>query len=178
MTEPWTVLPVLISAITGATAGGLTSILIGPTKAEREERGKRRIEARSELARALRAFRYEYRQARLQRLENQTVSTEAVFTSALRLATATSAALSVIPAFERLTLSKKITKVIGPEMLGLASLQPEPASEVTNTALHIIAEKYRRDPRMTIQKLTETDPLGSEWDTTQRRIDRLTRKYP
>lgn len=178
MSESWSLVPVLISAVSGAAAGGLASILVGASKAEREERGKRRIEVRSEVGRTLRAFRYEYKQARLQRLEKQLVSTEAVFKSALELAATTNSAVQILAMFERVNLRRRVASVVGVEMIGLANLQPDCTGEITNAALQMTAEKYRRDPRVSIQQLIEIDPLAPNWGSVLRRIERLARKYP
>ncbi len=178
MTTEWNLVQVLISAAAGATAGGLTGILVGASKAEREERGKRRIEARSEVGKALRAFRHEYKQARLQRLEEQPAPIGALFKAALQLAVATNTAIRVLPMFERLHIRRKVASVIGVEMIGLANLQPDGADIVTNAALHMTVEKYRRDPQVSIQELVEIDPIGSTWDNLLSRIERLARKYP
>lgn len=173
-----TALPVLVSAASGAAAGGLTSLLVGPSKAEREERGKRRIEGRSAVGKALTDFRYEYKMARLQRLEGQPVSADEIFKSALRLAAVTNSAMRSLSALERTGLRRRVSSIVGIEMIGLARLQPDCAKETTSTLLQMTAEKYRRDPQVSIQQLTEVDPSDGTWDILSNRIDKLARKYP
>ncbi|WP_306747236.1 hypothetical protein [Saccharothrix yanglingensis] len=177
MADLWSFAPLVISAVTGATAGGLASIVVGPTKAEREERGKRRIEARSNLGKRLRAFRYEFKKARLLRLEGRAISDEAVFESALLLAIAANAAMQALPLFERLRIRRRIVATIGVEMLSLADFQIDSDGETVSAAVHMVTEKYRLDPRESIRRLTEVDPSEPVWDKLLKRIESLIRKY-
>ncbi|MBF6298988.1 hypothetical protein IU459_15755 [Nocardia amamiensis] len=169
---------IVLSTVSGATAGGVVNILAGSTKAEREERGKRRIDARADVGKSLRTFRHEYRRARLQRLENQTVEVDQVFKAALQLASATNTAMRALSAIERLRLRRGVASVIGAETIGLANLQPDGAEEIDGAALHMAAEKYRRDPQVSIRQLIELDPTEPSWDLRSNRIERLARKYP
>lgn len=68
--------------------------------------------------------------------------------------------------------------MIGTEMLGLGSFQPDGTDTASAAALHMVAEKYRRDPHLTVDRLIQLDPLDPAWDNTTRRIERLSRRYP
>ncbi|USX54122.1 hypothetical protein [Lentzea sp. HUAS12] len=177
MSEMWNVPTFVVSAIFGAISGGLTSLLIGARKAEREERGKRRIEARMKLGKAIRIYRHDYKKIRLLRLENQEVEVDALFASALELAISTNACSQLLSYSERVILRRRVASVIGFEMLVLADLQVEDADEVSTAALHMVAERCRVDPKETMRLLIEVEPTASVWDDILRRIERLARKY-
>ncbi|MFS8104493.1 hypothetical protein LFM09_46050 [Lentzea alba] len=175
--ELWNIPSFVVSAVLGAVSGGLTSILIGARKAEREEKGKRRVEARIALVKAIRLYRHDYKKVRLLRLENQPVTGENLFPSALGLANSANAFGQFLPLLGRALLRKRVASVVGAEMLSLAELQIEDGGEVSAAALHMVAERCRADPRESMRLLVEVDPADLLWDDLLRRIERLARKY-
>jgi hypothetical protein len=62
----------VIGAVTGGAAGSFMSLFVAPTQAEREERGKRRLEGRAQIASAVARLNYQITEARgaLFRLED------------------------------------------------------------------------------------------------------------
>ncbi|WP_143138899.1 hypothetical protein [Lentzea waywayandensis] len=177
MNELWNIPSFVVSAVLGAVSGGLMSIVIGARKAEREEKGKRRVEARVALVKAIRAYRHDYKKARLLRLENQAVASEDLFSSALGLASSANALAQFLSFFGRTLLRRRVASVVGVEMLSLAELQVDGKDEVSVAALHMVAERCRADPRESMRLLVEVDPADLFWDDLLRRIERLSRKY-
>src|SRR5688572_25868837 len=100
MSGLWSVPSFLLSAMAGALSGGIVSVAIGSRKAEREERGKRRVDVRIRLGKAVRLYRHDYKKARLLRLENQAVEDTALLRASLDLAFSANACAQVLPLLE------------------------------------------------------------------------------
>lgn len=171
-------LQVLVSAGSGAIAGSVVSFIAGPTIAEREERGRRRIIVRQEIGRALQGFRYNLANSRLVLLEDQSPDADSLIKSAFDLADEVYAALPVIPRIERIKLRRAIGNLLGREMLEVARLRPRGESDVTDVASVSAALHYRSDPGSRLRNLLRLDPSAKEWDAAIRLGEKLSRKYP
>jgi hypothetical protein len=168
---------ILVSAGSGALAGSLVSIVTGPTIAEREERGRRRVAARQEIGRRLQDFRYKLANSRLALLESQPPNADELVGSAFGLAKEVYASLPIIPRIERARLRKAIGGLLGHEMLEVARLRPREDRELTDVASISAAMLYRSAPGSHLNALLELDPSSAEWESAMRRGERLSRKY-
>jgi hypothetical protein len=176
---PETVVQVMTGAISGAAAGALAGLVVGPTKAEREERGKRRLQARIEIGAALKAFRYQLAMARLLRLERQPADEDAVLKMAYSLAHVAYSSAPLFGVSERWRLRRSVASLVGAELVTMASLQPDPVSGVSDAALAAVTAKYRRSPEESLRHMiSKASPLSAEWDRLTKASDRLTRRYP
>jgi len=171
------VLQILVSAASGAIAGSLMSIITGPTQAEREERGRRRVAARQGIGRALQNFRYDLANTRLALLESQIPDTEALIKAAFELANEVYVALPVVSKIERNRLKRVINTLLGREMLEVARLRPHGKEDVTDVASVSAALHYRSTPGSHLRDLLGLDPLSREWDAAIRIGEKLSRKY-
>jgi hypothetical protein len=173
------VIQILVSAGSGAIAGSLVSLITGPTLAEREERGRRRVTARQAIGRSLKDFRYQLTNARLALIENQTPKVDVLIKSGFDLAAEVYASLPVLPTFERRRLARATKRLLGPEMLEVARLRPTEQVEpdITDAATIAAAMLYRSEPGAQLKSLAASSPFDKVWDTAIRGGEKLGRKY-
>jgi hypothetical protein len=170
----------IIGAIAGAASGGLVSLILASAKGEREERGRRRLEARSAIAVATREFQYAIGEARLclykQESLNDDYSAKATkFAGILRRASLS------LPWRERRQVQRKIKRLVGSAIYQLAELRPPEAYEIEGdgAALTAIAEaRPVTEEPLFDSRLLLAKPTSTRWDDLLRELRRLQQKYP
>jgi hypothetical protein len=126
--EP-TLLPSLLGALagalTGAISGGLVGLWLAPSRAEREERGRKRVDARRDAVRIIGQFDTLVRsfRQRLYRLEKPDPND--LETGAVRFANEIRYLASVLPRWERWLLLRRVRKIVGPGYWREAELRPQ-----------------------------------------------------
>lgn len=178
---PWWWAP-LLSTVLGAISGGIAGLVIGPTKAEREERGKRRIDARRSVARSLQSFRYRLSEYRLAMLA---IEADGEFSSvreaALTYAKAVQVDGAILPRRERKRLHKNTRKIIGRTFLRIASLRSPDSANVTADSASLTAIALeRQDTSLSLfnESFETLAPTSSDWDKLLSAIDKVRRRYP
>lgn len=170
----------IIGAVAGATSGGLVSLVLASARGEREERGRRRLEARTAIATATREFQYAIGEARLllykqEDLKGDYSAKATKFAGILRRASLS------LPRRERRQVQRRAKRVVGSAIYQLAELRPPEAYEVEGdgAALTAIAESrpITEDPLFD-SRLLLSKPTSTRWDTLLGELQRLQQKYP
>lgn len=181
---PWW-LPAIIGAVSGGLMGAITSIVIGPTKAEREEKGKRRIEARKSLADAIKSFRYAASETRLKkydlRVTNPAVDYSGIRAAALRLGSSIQRERHVLPPWERIVLNRRASDILGSNLLAWADLRPPSIEDPSEDSalLHAIATERQGPSKAAYSEWLLTQPPTSDaWDALLSSVDKLRKRYP
>lgn len=178
-TTPVWVVP-LIAAVFGMIGGAISNLAIGPKKAEREERGKRRIEARRDVAAAVRTFRYALSESRLNRYAGETVNGPDVMKAAALFSVAVQACQPILPALERRRLRKRAARIVGPAMLAMASLRPFDAPNLMGDSAILDATALHRQGSkgsLFSESLLRQPPTALQWDRAIEALDRLRQRY-
>lgn len=177
MADPINWATILLGGIGGALTGGFVNITIGSTKAEREEKGKRRIQVREDLAQAVQEFRFHFSNARLLRLEDQGVNEKDLVGTAVNLGVVARKACRVLPAFERRLTMRRVGKLIGEELLVVGQVRPAGSPQATDAATVIAVARFRSEPGERILGLVRGDPLSPDWDRFMGQVDRFGKRY-
>jgi hypothetical protein len=171
----------VIGAVAGGVGGSLTLLVVAPTQSEREERGKRRLEGRDEIALAVAKLNYELTEGRgrLFRLED----TGDLLDRARFLEFAGSVRKGAMflrwPA--RLRVERQAKKLTGRFIWRLSELVPaEHYSDVDEAS----TTKATLDTRTSIDKhvygarLAHLTPTSPEWDEALKIVSKLHKEYP
>ena len=178
---PWWWVP-LIAAIAGAISGGASAIIVGSPKAEREERGKRRIDSRRSISKALRAFRYAVSEVRLSKFNlSDSVDYDAARSAAELLASTVQSDGQVLPTIERWRLTRATRRLLGRNLLTAAALRaPERHDRFDDSALQAATaiERQAAGEALFGTYVLNLGPTDSKWDVLVTSIDHLRRRYP
>ncbi len=171
----------LCGAVTGAIAGGAVGWLIAPTRAEREERGKKRVIARETIASAIVDFQYAISEARQQLYRKNIVNRDDFEGVAVRFAGTISRASAPLPRMERWRLRRHLRNIVGPGIIRIVELRPAPKYEagadsarlraIADTRPWVAEAAYRSD-------LLDLRPTDSAWDILLARLQRMQKAYP
>ncbi len=115
----------MTGAITGALAGALVGWIIAPTRAEREERGRKRLEGRRQIADSIVGLRYTVSQARQRLYRLEQFDNSELHHAAVHFAYVTRVYSLPLPRLERLRLRRKVRQIIGKQLCRLAELRPQ-----------------------------------------------------
>lgn len=182
---------IIAGAIAGAVSGSLSAAalawLTAPSRAEREERGKRRADGRREIAEAARAFHYDLGEARRRLYRKSPVMPRELESSAVRFAALVRRGSTPLPRSERFRVLGDARTIVGPGVWRLAELRPT-AADSPNTAnaatLDGAALKVVAETRHWLTKadftptLATTEPTDRRWDALLMRVRKLQRRYP
>ncbi len=105
--------------------GGVVGLVIAPTKAEREERGRQRIDGRRRIASAIVQFQYEVAEARrnLYSLDGS-VDSDAFEGAAVTFTADIVKPADVLPWSERRYVRWRVRKLVGPGVMRTVELRP------------------------------------------------------
>jgi hypothetical protein len=175
------VITAVVGAIAGGAAGALSGWFIGPTQAEREERGRRRIEGRSQIATAVSELSYQVREARgrLFRLEDPAELLDRA--NFLKFASSVNQGSAFLRRLERLRVKRKARKLTGRFVWRLAEIVPSDHFSDVDEASVLQATA---DTRTSIDKnvfgptLTRYLPTDPRWNEVFKLVDKMRKSYP
>jgi hypothetical protein len=171
----------VIGAVAGGVGGSLTLLVVAPSQSEREERGKRRLEGRSEIASAVAKLNYQLIEGRgrLFRLED----TGDLLDRARFLEFAGSVRKGGMflrwPA--RLKVEKQAKKLTGRFIWRLSELvPPEHYSDVdeASTIKATLDTRTSTDRHVYGTRLVHLPPTSPEWDEALKIAGKLHQAYP
>jgi hypothetical protein len=175
----------LIAAITGATTGALAGAFVGwiiaPTRAEREERGRRRIDGRRQIADAIKQLHYAVSEARHQLYRLESMDRSDLEEAAVSFANVARNGSLPLPPYERWRVRRSVQRIIGKQLWRLAELRP--ASDYRrhgdSAALASIADTRTGmvDPPFEVA-LRPEDPISQRWDKLLDMLSAFQRRYP
>jgi gas vesicle protein len=171
----------VIGAVTGGIAGSLTAWLVAPTQAEREERGKRRLEGKARIAKAVSQLNYQMMEARgaLFRLEN--ASEFLGRTQFLEFAEALEQNSMFLHWSSRIRVKTRGRKLTGRLIWRLAELvPPEHFAKVDDASVRQATADTRTsaDRKMFGLALTQSLPTDQMWDEAFKILAKMRRSYP
>jgi hypothetical protein len=171
----------VVGAVAGGVAGALTGWFVAPTQAEREERGRKRVEGRSQIASAVARLNYQLTEARgkLFRLEE----TDHLLDRArfLEFANAVKQGSMFLRRLARLRIERSAKKLTGRLIWRLAEIvPPEHYGHVDEASIR----QATADTRTSTDKpaygpaLAECSPTSARWDEALRILDKMRKTYP
>lgn len=162
------VLGALTGALTGAVAGGIAGWWIAPTRAEREERGRKRVDGRRDALAEVNAFDVAVREFRQHLYRQEVPDRDAFEVSAVRFAGEIRHVAPVLPWFEKRRLVRRVRKVVGPGYWREAELRPRGIYNRKNTdpaALAAVADTRPHTAKSLLSPdLASTRPTDQQWD--------------
>lgn len=175
------VISAVVGAIAGGVTGGLSGWFIAPTQAEREERGRRRIESRSQIAAAVGNVSYQVREARglLFRLEDPAELLDRA--NFLKFANSVKQGSMFLRWPERLRVERKARKLTGRFVWRLAEIVPSDHFADVDEASVLQATA---DTRTSIDKnvfgpaLARYPPTDPRWNEVFKLVDKMRKSYP
>lgn len=172
----------IAGGVCGALAGGGFSLMVAPTLAEREERGRMRIRGRRSIASALIAFHYAVSETRgtLFRLGG-VVDRDEFERAALTFASTLIRSADSLPWIERSRLRWRTRRLMGPGVIRFVELRPPKhfGAGADSARLQVIADtrpwtsKAKFDLELCIAK-----PTDDRWSRVLKAIQKMQRDYP
>lgn len=169
-------------ACTGGVMGGIVGLAVAPTKAEREERGRQRIEARRRIAAAILQFQYDIAEARhaLYSVDGS-VDSDAFEGAAVTFTADVVKSADVLPWTERHVIRWRVRRLVGPGVVRTVELRPAGRYSAGPDSARLQAIADTRpwaagstfDPMLLLR--APTDPA---WDQVLRALRRLQVDYP
>lgn len=176
----------LLGAVAGAVAGGamggVVGLVIAPTKAEREERGRQRIEGRRRIASAVVQFQYDVAEARHSLYSlGGSVDGDAFEGAAVTFTADIVKSADVLPWTERRLVRWRVGKLMGPGLMRTVELRPAGryAAGPDSARLQAIADTRSWSAASTFDPaLLLRAPTDPTWDKVLRALRRLQTDYP
>ncbi len=165
-------MPSLLGAVTGGITGALAAAALtlatASTKAEREERGRKRVDARRDVLRALNEFDGAVRSYRQKRYRHEPVDENELETAAVKMAGEARQAAVVLPVVERRRLLRRVRKLLGPGYWRESELRPHGAYARVQTdpvALAAVADTRPHSVKSKMSpELLHARPADPRWD--------------
>jgi gas vesicle protein len=170
----------LVGGVAGAVAGSLVSLAFATATGERQERGRRRIEARNSVSSATQEFLYAVGEARLKLYELRKLDEDYTAKATTFAGIVSKASLS-LPPLERWRLQRKLRKIVGSDIYQLAELRPSStyAVEADAAALMAISEaRPTAEQPLFDAYLLHSKPTDRRWDDLLDAMRRLQKRYP
>ncbi len=171
----------VVGAVAGGAAGALTGWLVAPTQAEREERGRKRVEGRSQIAAAVAKLSYQLTAARGKLFRLEEVGDLLDRARFLEFADAVKRGSRFLHWHARVRVDRTAKKVTGRLIWRLAEIvPPEDYTDVDEASIL----QATADTRTSTDKpvygpvLAKCAPTDVKWDEALKILDRLRRFYP
>lgn len=174
---------VLTGAISGAVCGSLSAAAIGwyiaPSRAEREERGKKRLEARRAISDAIRTLHYDLSEARQRAYRKEPSNAAELEGRAVDFATRVRSATAPLPGSEAWRVRSDVRALVGPGVWRVAELRPGDKTGPDSASLQAVADTrhWLANSDFT-PELAYIEPTDQRWDKLLKRVARLQRRYP
>lgn len=175
----------IISGVVGAVAGGLAGAvaawLFAPTQAEREERGRQRVNGRQQIAGAISALNYQLAEARGRLFRLEDVDDAINVGQFIKFAGDIRVGASFLPRFERWRIVHRIKNLTGKLTWRLAEIVPPGHYSCVDEATLLKATADTRtsnDVVMLSVNLSRTRPTDPRWDALLKTVEKLGKSYP
>lgn len=175
----------IISGLVGAVAGGISGAAVGwliaPTQAEREERGKSRIEGRKQISSAISKFKYQMVEARGKLFLIESVGELLDRARFVEFAGAIRQGAAFLPRIERWRVERKTRNLVGRLAWRLAEIvPPEHYSNVDEASLIKATADTRtsNDTPLCSPALVNVRPTDTQWDAALKAIEKMHKAYP
>jgi hypothetical protein len=176
---------VIVSGVIGAVAGGVSGAIMGwliaPTRAEREERGRQRLQARRQIAVAIANLSYELIETRGRLFRMEDASDLLNRSKFLEFAGAVKSAVSSLPRLERWRVTRAARTLIGQFIWRLAEIVPREHYEGVDEAslLKVTADtRASADASLCNAVLLGVRPTDAKWDAALKAVEKMQRTYP
>lgn len=171
----------VVGAVTGGVAGGLVAVVVAPTQAEREERGRRRLEGRSQIASAIGKLSYQLTEARGRKFRLETTGDLLDRASFLEFAGAIKQGSMFLRWTERFRVKRHAKKLTGRLIWRLAEIVPsEHYANVDEASIRQATADTRTstDKRMFGPALAASPPTDAKWGAALKIIIKMQKTYP
>jgi hypothetical protein len=175
----------IISGIVGAVAGGFSGAAVGwliaPTQAEREERGKSRLEGRKQIASAISNLNYQMVEARGKLFRIESVGELLDRARFVEFAGAIRQGATFLPRIERWRVERETRNLVGRLAWRLAEIvPPEHYSDIDEASLVKATADTRTstDSPLCGPTLVNVRPTDAQWDATLKAIEKIHKTYP
>jgi len=183
--EP-TLLPPILGALTGAITGAIAGAGIGwwiaPTRAEREEQGRGRVDARRDVGAAIRAFDSSVRSYRQALYRQDDPDANTLETAAVSFAATVRHHSHVMPFVERHLVVQRVRRIVGRGFWREAELRPyDFESRLRSDAIALAAIADARpvaSKGLFTTELVSAAPTDRQWDAVLDATAALRKKYP
>lgn len=171
----------IIGAVAGGVAGGLVAVVVAPTQAERDERGRRRLEGRSQIASAVEKLSYQLTEARGRKFRLEPSDNLLNRASFLEFAGSIRRGSMFLRWTERLRVKRRAKKLAGRLIWRLAEIVPsEHYADVDEASILQATADTRTstDKRISGPALADCPPTDAKWDATLKIINKMRKTYP
>jgi hypothetical protein len=171
----------VVGAVSGGVAGALVAVVVAPTQAEREERGRRRVEGRSQIAAAVEKLSYELTEARGRKFRLKTTDNLLDQASFLEFVGAIKQGSMFLRWPERVRAKRRAKKLAGRLIWRLAEIVPSEHYADVDEASVLQATADTRtstDKRTFGPSLTDCPPTDAKWDAALKIINKMRKTYP
>lgn len=175
------VITAVVGAIAGGAAGALSGWFIAPTQAEREERGRRRVEGRSQIAAAVGDFSYQVREARGRLFRLEDPAEQLGRANFLKFANSVRQGSLFLRWLERMRVERIAKKLTGRFVWRLSELVPPDHFADVDEASVLQATV---DTRTSIDKnapgpsMARWPPTDPRWNEFIKLVDKMRKSYP
>lgn len=158
-------LPGVVGAFTGAAAGGLVAMWLAPTRAEREEWGRSRVEARAAIEKAAGLFHYKVSEAQHRALNMNPVPWNELEAEAIAFASALYWNKGNLRRWSKRRLKKAARRIVGDRIWRIAQLRPSSEMHTPNdSAVYAAIRSERHDDNSALLNHgLLADPLDPKW---------------
>jgi hypothetical protein len=174
---------VLVGGIAGAVTGSLCAAIItwllAPSRAEREERGKKRMDARLAISQAIRTFHYEISEARQLAYRKTSLDPHDLEEKARLFAGAVRQSSIPLPHSEAWRLKSDVRGIVGPGVWRLSELRARDSSGTDSATLQAIADtRHWLAKSPFTPELARVEPTDKRWDNLLAKLGKLQSRYP
>jgi len=175
----------IISGVIGAVAGGISGAAVGwliaPTQAEREERGRNRLEGRRKISSAISNLNYQMVEARGKLFRIESVGELLDRARFVEFAGAIRQGAAFLPRIERWRIERESRNLVGKLAWRLAEIVPaEHYNDIDETSLVKATADTRTstDAPLCSPALVHVRPTDGRWDTALKAIEKMHKAYP
>jgi len=171
----------VVGAVSGGVAGALTAWWLAPTQAEREERGRRRLEGRSQLAAAIGLLNYQITEARGRLFRLEEIGDLLDRARFLEFAGSVKRGSIFLRSYKRFLVKRRAKKVAGRLIWRLAEIvPPEHYGDVDEASLLKATADTRTsvDERVFGAALADFPPTSARWDEVLKVLEKMRKAYP
>jgi hypothetical protein len=171
----------VIGAVSGSFSGGIIAWMVAPTQAEREERGRQRMESRRAIAAAVARLEYQMTEARGRLFRIESVENLLNQTQFVAFAGAVKSNADSLPHLERWRVTRQAKALVGRLAWRLAALVPSDHYADIDEASVL---KATADTRTSLEvplcgtALATLRPSDSKWDAALKAVSKLRKSYP
>lgn len=171
----------VIGAVAGALSGAAAGWIIAPTQAEREERGRLRLEGRRKIADAVAKLDYQVIEARGRLLRLESIDQLLDRARFVEFAGAVRQGAAFLPRLERWRIEHSSRNLTGRLVWRLTEIMPpDRYPEIDEASLMRATADTRTsvDSPLCGPLLATKRPTDDQWDLALKAIEKIRRRYP